>query len=65
MRKINKYIVLTAILSLGVVSCNDEQILDLQPQSSLDENIVFSNPANITAAMNGMYQAAQIGAYNG
>ena len=48
-----------------LISCTDDQILDLEPQASLSDEVVFSSPANIAAAMNGMYQGAQIGFYNG
>ena len=65
MRTLKKYIIGTALLSLGLTSCSDDQVLDLNPISSIPESVAFTTPEYVLASVNGMYQAAQIGYYNG
>lgn len=48
---------------LIVSSC--EKFTDLSPLSQLSETTAFSNPANIELAMNGVYNRAAVGNYNG
>lgn len=48
---------------LVVSSC--EKFTELSPLSQLSETTAFSNPANIELAMNGVYNRAAVGNYNG
>lgn len=49
------------ILTLVLASCED--IIDLKPYSSIDENAAFSTPSLVALSVTGMYQAAQRGDY--
>jgi len=51
------------LVALMITSCED--LIDLKPYSSIDENAAFSTPSLIALSVNGMYQAAQRGDYNG
>lgn len=66
----NKNIIkkLGLILSLSVVaytstSCSRDEIIDLQPFNSIDENLAFSTPSNVDLTVMGVYNAAQNGFY--
>ncbi len=48
---------------LVVSSC--KKFTELSPLSQLSETTAFSNPANIELAMNGVYNRAAVGNYNG
>lgn len=48
---------------LVISSC--EKFTELSPLSQLSESTAFSNPANIELAMNGVYNRAAVGNYNG
>lgn len=65
MRNFKKYIIATSAFATMLVGCTDEQVLDLDPIASLSENSAFSTPELIANTINGMYNAAQIGYYNG
>jgi len=65
MRNFKKYIIATSAFATMLVGCTDEQVLDLDPIASLSETTAFSTPALIANTINGMYNAAQIGYYNG
>lgn len=65
MKNYKKYILGTAILSMSLIGCTDDQVLNLSPINSIDESTAFSTPDLIKASVNGMYQAAQIGFYTG
>jgi len=65
MKNIKKYILATAVLGVLTTSCTEDQVLDLNPIASLSDATAFSSPSLIANAVNGMYNAAQIGAYNG
>ncbi|MGQ9621517.1 MAG: RagB/SusD family nutrient uptake outer membrane protein, partial [Bacteroidales bacterium] len=51
------------VIILALASC--EEIIDLKPYTSIDENAAFSTPSLIALSVNGMYQAAQRGDYGG
>lgn len=56
------------VLSLSVVgltstSCSRDEIIDLKPFNSIDENLAFSTAANVDLAVIGVYNAAQNGFY--
>jgi len=51
------------LLAMVVASCSD--IIDTAPYSSIDENAAFSTASLCELSVNGMYQAAQRGDYNG
>ncbi len=52
---------LTGLLLIS--SC--KKFTELSPLSQLSESTAFSNPANIELAMNGVYNRAAVGTYNG
>ena len=56
MKKIYKYILTSIIISsLGLTSCN--KYLDREPLSSITQRDFYSNPAEVNAALNGVYNA--------
>jgi starch-binding outer membrane protein, SusD/RagB family len=55
--------ILISILSLS--SCEDKDYIDFEPVNEVDPSVAFTNPSLILASVNGMYNAAQIGLYNG
>ena len=71
MEKINKYgiqgrkllVVPVLLIALLISSCED--IIDLRPYSSIDENSAFSSASLVELSVMGMYQAAQRGDYAG
>lgn len=58
-------IIFVASLLLGATSCSDEKILDLEPISSISEDMAFTTPSLIEASVNGMFEAAAVGKYTG
>ncbi len=46
-------------------SCTEDTIIDTKPFSGVAVEDAFSTPAYIEASLNGVYNAAQIGQYNG
>jgi len=71
MKNMKKYITMgkrfitipVLILTLMISSCED--LIDLKPFSQIDENAAFSTASLVSLSVNGMYQAAQRGDYNG
>ena len=57
-------IVTLSFLSIVMISCSEEEILDLSPVNNISINDAFSTPSLIEASINGMYNAAAIGQYN-
>ncbi|MDP2088241.1 MAG: RagB/SusD family nutrient uptake outer membrane protein [Flavobacteriaceae bacterium] len=57
---------LLPVLMMGIIlsSCSDD-IIDVAPYTSVSEASAFSTPSLIDLSVNGMYQAAQIGLFNG
>lgn len=53
-----------AVSALALTSCTPENIIELEPHNQISENVAFDSKENIVLAVNGMYQAAQIGLYN-
>lgn len=56
------------LLSLSVVaftatSCSRDEIIDLKPFNSIDENLAFSTASNVDLSVIGVYNAAQNGFY--
>lgn len=63
-KQFRKLVLLPVILvAMVVASCSD--IIDTAPYSSIDENAAFSTASLCELSVNGMYQAAQRGDYNG
>ncbi|KAF2515169.1 RagB/SusD family nutrient uptake outer membrane protein [Flavobacterium foetidum] len=56
--------ILLSVIVFGMNACTEEKILDLTPINSISEAEAFSTPSLIAASMNGVYNAAAIGAYN-
>ncbi|MDV3873157.1 RagB/SusD family nutrient uptake outer membrane protein [Elizabethkingia anophelis] len=46
-------------------SCSRDNLLDLSPINSADEKMAFTDPDLIKLSVTGVYNAAQIGSYNG
>lgn len=59
-----KTIFLGLLTSISLVSCTEDNVINLTPYNQIDENIAFNTKENIILSVNGMYQAAQIGLYN-
>lgn len=62
-----KYIKLTTVfvLSLMIYSCSEDKILNLEPVNNISNDASYSTPSLIALSVNGMYNAAQLGYYNG
>lgn len=54
---------LTSVLMFN--SCSRDNLLDLSPINSADEKMAFTDPDLIKLSVTGVYNAAQIGSYNG
>ncbi|MEN2400776.1 RagB/SusD family nutrient uptake outer membrane protein [Flavobacterium sp. MC2016-06] len=63
MKNIFKKILLSVVV-LGMSSCTEEKILDLNPINNIADSQAFSTPSLIQASMIGVYNAAAIGQYN-
>lgn len=63
MKNIIKTILLSVVV-LGMSSCTEEKILDLNPINNISDANAFDTPDYIKAYMNGVYNAAAIGQYN-
>jgi len=59
-----KLVLIPAFLIVMLIS-SCEDIIDLQPYSSISETTAFSSPSLVALSVNGMYNAGQIGLYNG
>lgn len=62
--KLRTYFFGALLSSLSLVSCTEENIIELEPYNQLSENSAFDTKENILLSVNGMYQAAQVGLYN-
>ncbi|HAQ18469.1 MAG TPA: RagB/SusD family nutrient uptake outer membrane protein [Prolixibacteraceae bacterium] len=60
---LHKSIVPVLILGMAVTSC--EKNIDLEPFNQVSETAAFKSPALIALTVTGMYQAAQLGFYDG
>lgn len=63
MKRFIKIITISA-LTLNLISCSQDDILDLKPINSISKDDSFGTPSLIEASMNGVYNAAAIGQYN-
>lgn len=63
MKNILKTILLSVVV-LGMSSCTEEKILDLNPINNISDKDAFSSASLIDSYMNGVYNAAAIGQYN-
>lgn len=65
MKNTNKFLVALAVFSgLFLNSCSEE-IVDLEPFGTVKSETAFSSPTLVLAAVNGVYNAAQMGVFNG
>lgn len=65
MKNKNKFLVTLAIFSgLFLNSCS-EDIVDTEPFGTVKSETAFSSPTLVLAAVNGVYNAAQMGVFNG
>ncbi len=53
------------LFAMGISSCSDEKILELNPINAVSADVAFTTPTLINASMNGMYNAAAVGIFNG
>lgn len=61
MKNISKRIgVLTLALGMGLTSCN-ESFLDIKPETSLADVVVFDTPERVISQINGLYASAKHG----
>jgi hypothetical protein len=62
-----KYIKLTTVMVMSFLihSCNEDKILDLEPVNNISNDASYTTPSLIALSVTGMYNAAQIGYYNG
>jgi len=58
-------LLLIPVLMFALIISSCEDLIDLKPYSSIDENSAFSTASLIDLSVNGMYQAAQKGEYSG
>lgn len=63
MKNIFKTILLSVVV-LGMSSCTEEKLLDLEPINNISDAKAFSTPSLIQSYMSGVYNAAAIGQYN-
>lgn len=61
-KKLGLVLSLSAVAFAGT-SCSRDEIIDLKPFNSIDENLAFSTAANVDLAVMGVYNAAQNGFY--
>ena len=52
-----------SLLAYTTSSCSRDEIIDLKPFNSIDENLAFSTAENVTLSVMGVYNAAQMGFY--
>ncbi|MBA6153359.1 RagB/SusD family nutrient uptake outer membrane protein [Gelidibacter maritimus] len=64
MKNIFKFLSI-ALIGIGMVSCSEEDLLDLSPVNNISLDDAFSSPSLIESSLNGMYNAAAIGEYTG
>ena len=62
---ITKLVVPFVMVSLLFTSCSEESVIELVPFNSVSENVAFQTPALIDLSVTGMYNAAELGNYNG
>ena len=62
---ITKLVIPFAMVSLLFTSCSEESVIELVPFNSVSENVAFQTPALIDLSVTGMYNAAELGNYNG
>lgn len=63
MKKIFNFFIASAF-GIGMISCSEENILDLSPVNNISLDDAFSSPSLIQSSINGMYNAAAIGQFN-
>ncbi len=59
-----KFIAISALV-FGTSACSEEKLLDLSPINNISVEEAYSTPSLIESSVNGMYNAAAIGQYNG
>lgn len=64
MKNIFKFLAIT-VIGTGMVSCSEDAILNLSPINNISVDDAYSTPSLIESSINGMYNAAAIGEYNG
>lgn len=57
--------ILILTLSIVAISCSDDKLLDKTPFNKVAEAEAYDSPENIALSVNGMYESAAMGRYNG
>ncbi|UFH36850.1 RagB/SusD family nutrient uptake outer membrane protein [Flavobacterium acetivorans] len=65
MKNKNKFLVTLAIFSIFLLNSCSEEIVEIDPSGTVKSETAFSSPTLIQAAVNGVYNAAQMGVFNG
>jgi len=60
-----KFVLIAALGFGSFTSCTDDNVIALEPFNQVSEAAAFTTPALIELSVTGMYNAAQIGIYNG
>lgn len=63
MKKILNYLIIS-VFGIGMISCTEENLLDLSPINNISVDDAYSSPSLIQSSINGMYNAAAIGQFN-
>ncbi|RXJ46082.1 RagB/SusD family nutrient uptake outer membrane protein [Gelidibacter gilvus] len=64
MKNIFKYLAVT-VIGIGMVSCSEDALLNLSPINNIPIDQAYSTPSLIESSINGMYNAAALGEYDG
>lgn len=64
LKHLRKLVLLPVFLLILIIS-SCEDVIDLQPYNNISETTAFSTPSLVALSVTGMYQAAQIGNFNG
>ena len=63
MKKILNYLIIS-VFGIGMISCTEENLLDLSPINNISLDDAYSSASLIESSLNGMCNAAAIGQYN-
>jgi hypothetical protein len=60
-----KKLLLVILVCITFGACNEKELLNPQPQTSVGANDVFASPGRVLAQVNGMYSALKSGSFLG
>ena len=64
-KKQSRYSLILSVVIAMIFAVSCEDVIDTAPYTSIDENAAFSTPALCELSVTGMYNAAQLGYYDG